>query len=400
MTIVAQEWLIEILKGAGKFFLHPVFYYLYFLAAILGVSRVKRERGNFHVRAENAYFELRQLLPLGLLIGLILSLVSIAAGLVIPMETIVFTAALTILWSFTTKIRWMAPAYTLGFAFFVTIFALEQKWPLPSFLTSISDAESTIFPAIAVLLALLLIGEGILIFKNGRKGTSPKLIKSKRGQRVGVHEVKRLWAIPLFLVIPGDVLKSPFEWWPVFSIAGQTYSILLVPFAIGFFQQIQGSLPMNAIKATGKRVICLGAIILLLSIAGYWSPLASIAVVTIAIVGREMITLRQRMADDNRPFFFSKRNHGVMVLGIIPQSPASLMGLKVGEIITKVNGIHVHDKIGFYEALLKNRAHCKLEVLDTNDQIRFAQRALYEGDHHELGILFVQEERKRGSEAV
>ncbi|KOP72133.1 PDZ serine protease [Bacillus sp. FJAT-21945] len=397
---MAQEWLIEIAKGAGKFFLHPVFYYLFFLAAILGVSRVKRERGNFHVRAENAYFELRQLLPLGLFIGVVLSLISIAAGLVIPLETIVFTAILTILWSFTTKIRWMAPAYTLGFAFFATIFAVEQEWPLPSIFTSISDAKPSVFPAIAVLLALLLIGEGILIFKNARKGTSPKLIKSKRGQRVGIHEVKRLWMIPLFLVIPGEVLKSPFEWWPVFSIAGHSYSILLVPFAIGFFQQIQGNLPSNAIKATGKKVIWLGSIILLLSIAGYWSPIASIAVVTIAIVSREIITLRQRMADENRPFFFSKRNHGVMVLGIIPQSPANLMGLKVGEIITKVNGIHVHDKIGFYEALLKNRAHCKLEVLDTNGQIRFAQRALYEGDHHELGILFVQEERNRGSEAV
>ncbi len=398
--MVAQEWLIEIVKGAGKFFLHPVFYYLFFLAAILGVSRVKRERDNFHVRAENAYFELRQLLPLGLLIGLVLSLISIAAGLVIPLETIVFTAVLTVLWSFTTKIRWMAPAYTLGFAFFATIFAVEQKWPLPSFFTSISDTKPSVFPAIAVLLALLLIGEGILIFKNARKGTSPKLIKSKRGQRVGIHEVKRLWMIPLFLVIPGEVLKSPFEWWPVFSIAGHSYSILLVPFAIGFFQQIQGNLPIDAIKATGKKVIWLGSIILLLSIAGYWSPIASIAVVTIAIVSREIITLRQRMADENRPFFFSKRNHGVMVLGIIPQSPANLMGLKVGEIITKVNGIHVHDKIGFYEALLKNRAHCKLEVLDTNGQIRFAQRALYEGDHHELGILFVQDERNRGSEAV
>ncbi len=398
--MVAQEWLIEIAKGAGKFFLHPVFYYLFFLAAILGVSRVKRERGNFHVRAENAYFELRQLLPLGLFIGVVLSLISIAAGLVIPLETIVFTAILTILWSFTTKIRWMAPAYTLGFAFFATIFAVEQEWPLPSIFTSISDAKPSVFPAIAVLLALLLIGEGILIFKNARKGTSPKLIKSKRGQRVGIHEVKRLWMIPLFLVIPGEVLKSPFEWWPVFSIAGHSYSILLVPFAIGFFQQIQGNLPSNAIKATGKKVIWLGSIILLLSIAGYWSPIASIAVVTIAIVSREIITLRQRMADENRPFFFSKRNHGVMVLGIIPQSPASSMGLKVGEIVTKVNGIHVHDKIGFYEALLKNRAHCKLEVLDTNGQIRFAQRALYEGDHHELGILFVQEERNRGSEAV
>ncbi len=398
--MLAQEWLIEFVKGAGKFFLHPVFYYLFFLAAILGVSRVKRERGNFHVRAENAYFELRQLLPLGLLIGLVLSLITIAAGLVIPLETIVFTAVLTILWSFTTKIRWMAPAYTLGFAFFVTIFAVEQKWPLPSFLTSISDAKPAVFPAIAVLLALLLIGEGILIFKNARKGTSPKLIKSKRGQRVGVHEVKRLWMIPIFLVIPGEVLKNPFEWWPVFSIAGHSYSILLVPFAIGFFQQIQGNLPIDALKKTGKKVIWLGTIILLLSISGYWFPIASIAVVTIAIVGREIITLRQRMADENRPFFFSKRNHGVMVLGIIPQSPASHMGLKVGEIVTKVNGIHVHDKNGFYEALLKNRAHCKLEVLDTNGQIRFAQRALYEGDHHELGILFVQDERNRGSEAV
>ncbi|MEH7125071.1 PDZ domain-containing protein [Bacillus sp. JJ1773] len=397
---MALEWLFEILKGMGKLFLHPVFYFLFFMAAVLGVSRVKRERRNFHVRAENAYFELRQLLPLGILAGLGLSLVSIVAGLVIPMETILFTAILTIVWSLTTKVRWMSPAYTLGFAFFVTIFAAELPWKLPAFLTSITDSEQTIFPSIAALLALLLIGEGILISRNGRKGSSPKLINSKRGQRVGIHEVKRLWMLPMFLLVPGDVLQPPFEWWPVFTFGGSTYSLIFVPFAIGFFQQIQGKLPAVAVKEVGGRVIALGIFIALASISGYWYPLASIAVVALAIIGREMITLRQRIVEENLPFYFSKRNHGVLVLGIIPGSPANNMALQVGELITKVNGLAVHDRNSFYQALLKNRAHCKLEVFDVNGQIRFAQRALYEGDHHELGILFVQDDKKKGSEAV
>lgn len=400
MARVAQEWLIELLKGAGMLFLHPLFYYLFIIAAILGVSRVKRERRNFHVRAENAYFELRQLLPLGILIGLCLSLVSIIAGIVIPIETIVFIAVFTFLLSFTTKVRWMAPAYTVGFAFFATIFAINQKWQMPSFISSVPNTDQTVFPSIAVLLALLTIGEGILILKNGRKGTSPKLIKSKRGQIVGAHEVKRVWMLPMFLVIPGHALQPLFEWWPIFSVGGETYSVILVPFAVGFYQQIQGNLPIETVKLIGKRVIGLGIVVTLLSISGYWSPLASIAVVALAIIGRELITLKQRINEENLPFYFSKRNHGVMILGIIPESPAANMSLQIGEIITKVNGIQVHDKKGFYEALLKNRAHCKLEVLDVNGEIRFAQRALFEGDHHELGILFVQDDRKKGNEAV
>jgi S1-C subfamily serine protease len=116
--------------------------------------------------------------------------------------------------------------------------------------------------------------------------------------------------------------------------------------------------------------------------------------VVIAIVGREALTLVQRMNDEALPFYFFKRNQGLMILGILPESPASKMALQVGELITKVNGAAVQNEKGFYESLQKNRAHCKLEVIDTNGEIRFVQRALYEGDHHELGILFVQEERK------
>lgn len=395
---MAQDWFIELLQGTGKLLLHPVFYFSIFLAVLLGISRVKRERKNFTVRAKDALFELRQLFPLGLLIGLIISVVTVAAGIPVPFAAILLVAAFTLL--LTTEIRLLAPAYTLGAAFFTLIFLSGKNINIPFLGDSFGSLDEKIYPSIAIVLALLTIGEGVLILRNGKKGTSPKLVKSKRGQTVGVHEVKRVWMIPVFLLIPGNVLSLPFEWWPVFSIGDNTYSLLLVPFAIGMHQQIQGMLPKEAVQQLGSRVIGLGILITLVAAAGYWFPIASIAAAALAIIGREALTLSQKIQEDNRPFYFSKKNHGVMILGIIPESPADKMALGVGELVTKVNGTNVNDEQSFYEALSRNGAHCKLEVLDTNGQIRFVQRALYEGDHHELGILFVLDEKKWDSAVV
>ena len=393
---MAQDWLLEFLIGTGKLFLHPVLYILIFLAAFLGVSRVKRERKNFHVRVENAYFELRQLLPKGLLIGLVVSVIIIAVGIVIPLEAVYLTAGVSVLLLLTTRIRLLSPAYTLGIATLVILLTSWQKWSLPYFDEIQLDEQA--YPALVALLALLLIGEGVLILWNGSKGTSPKLIDGKRGQRVGVHEVKRVWLLPVFLLIPGDVLHLPFSWWPTLSVGGDTYSLLLVPFAVGIYQQIKAMLPKEAISYQGKRVVTLGVVTALLAVGTYFFPLVAIGAVALALISREMITLSQRNREKDLPFYFSKQNGGLMILGILLNSPASKMDLKVGEIISKVNGQSVSDEKAFYEALQRNRAHCKLEVLDVNGEVRFVQRALYEGDHYELGILFVQDEKKWDSE--
>lgn len=395
---MVQDWLIELLWGMAKFFLNPVFYLSVLLAAYLGVSRVKTERKHFHIRAENAYFELKQLLPLGFVIGIAISIVTIGVGVVIPLAAIVFAAALTILLSFTTKIRFLSPAYVVSLAFFIIFLVKWQELPVPFLEDSLEQLSGAILPSIAVLTALLVIGEGILIMKNGIKGSSPRIVRSKRGLPVGIHELKRNWMIPVFLIIPGSVLTPPFEWWPVFSVGGEMYSILLVPFAVGFHQKIQGMLPVESIEIIGKRVFGLGILLALLAAGSYWYPVLAFAVAGLAIIGREFITLRQRAFENNLPFYFSPRNNGVMILGIIPHSPASRMALQVGEIITKVNGDPVNNERTFYEALHKNRAYCKLEVLDINGEIRFVQRALFEGDHYQLGILFVQDGRVTGTD--
>jgi hypothetical protein len=391
---MVETWLVELLKGTGRFFLHPVLYYLVFLVGVLGVMRVKRERKNFHIRAEDAYFELRQLFPLGMVIGLVLSIVTIAAGIAVPFAAILLIAVFTLLWSLTTNIRLISPAYTIGAAFFAIIIIAQNNWSVPLFSQTFSSVGDKVYPSMVVILGLLLLAEGILIFKNASKGSSPKLAKSKRGQVVGVHEVKRLWMVPLFLLIPGNALHLPFDWWPVFHLGTKEYSLIFVPFAIGFHQQIKGMLPKVAIELHGRRVIILGALISLLSVVGYWYPLISIVVAALAVIGRELLALFAYLKDDSMTSYFSKKNNGVMIIGVIPESPASKMGLQVGEIISKANGVVVRDEQTFYEALQKNRAHCKLEVFDTKGEIRFVQRALYEGDHHELGVLFVQDERK------
>ncbi|AZU63956.1 PDZ domain-containing protein [Neobacillus mesonae] len=391
---MVQIWLVELLKGTGKLFLHPVLYYLVFLSGILGVMRVKRERENFHVRAQDAYFELRQLFPQGLIIGLVFSIIIIAAGIAVPFAAVVLIAGFTILLSLTTNIRWMSPAYTVGAAFFAIVLFSQNNWSVPFFTKAFESINDMVYPSIVIVLGLLIVAEGILILKNGYKGTSPKLAKSKRGQVIGVHEVKRLWMVPLFLLVPGTALQLPFDWWPVFHLGATEYSLIFVPFAISFYQQIKGTLPKAAIERYGRQVTTLGVLITLLAVAGYWHPLVSIIVAALALIGRESLALIAYLKDDNRPFYFSKKNNGLMIIGIIPESPAEKMELKVGEIITKINGSAIRDENTFYEALQKNRAHCKLDVLDTNGEIRFVQRALFEGDHHELGILFVLDERK------
>ncbi|WP_442596268.1 PDZ domain-containing protein [Neobacillus sp. D3-1R] len=397
---MVQEWLWELLRATGKMFWNPLFYYLFFLAAVLGVLRVKRERRNFHVRVQDAYFELRQLWPLGIWLGLGASLLMLAGGIVVPLGAVILVALFTFLWSLTGRMRLISPVYIVGTAFFALIFAAGRTLPIPIFSHTFTDLDEKIYPSLGILVAILVVIEGILILRNGSVATSPKLIKSKRGQSVGIHEVKRLWAVPMFLLLPGDAITLPFDWWPVFSIGGHEYSLLLVPFAVGFHQQVQAQLPKEAIQLLGKRIITLGVLTLLLASIGYWIPLATIAVIALAMIGRETLTLRQRLSEENMPFYFSKRNHGVMILGILPQSPAEKMALQVGELITKVNGTSVYNEQAFYEALQRNRAHCKLEVIDTNGQIRFVQRALFEGEHHELGVLFVVDEKKRGNEAV
>lgn len=390
-----EIWLIEVLKGIGKFFIHPLFYFFMLFALAYGSQRVKRERSQFQIRVNDHLLEWRLLLTNGLAIGLYLSIIIVATGVVVPFIAITTFAFITLILSLTGRVRILAPTYIVGFTFFYLIF-FTNKFESMSLLSEEVWAtfNEGMYPSLAFLLGLLVLAEAILIYRKGGLHSSPLLIKGKRGLQVGVQEVNRLWMVPIMLLIPGSVLQAPFPWWPVFSIGEQSYALILVPFAIGFFQRSRGMLPVKAARRLGKRLFFVGIVTLIIAGLSYLYPFVSIFAVIFAIIFREIIFFRHRSLDESLPPLYSKREKGLRIVGIIPNSPADKMGLQMGESIMKVNGEAIHDEMSFYAALQKNSAHCRLEVFDAQEELRYAQRALYEGDHHELGILFVQGERK------
>ncbi|MGM0923163.1 MAG: cell division protein [Bacillota bacterium] len=390
-----ENWLLEFLLAMGRFFIHPLVYFFLIYSLVLGFIRIKRERKSFHTRIQDIYEEVRFTYSKGLLTGLLLSAVTFGLGMMIPLGSIILLAAVTVILSLTFQLRFLSPAYTMGLTIFL-VFLLMQADAV-SFLP---DLNETSFPLLAILMGLLMIAEGVLAYRTAHIKTSPFLLKSSRGLPIGNHVANRTWLLPLFLLIPGGSLTENLSWWPVLTIGDEPFLFVFIPYIIGFHQRVQGSLPKESIMVTSKRVIWLGLIIFAAAVTSVWFMPLAFAAALLAIIGREFLTVRQRMNDNSAAFYFSKRDHGLMVLGILPHSPAVKLELEVGEIIMKTNGASVKTVDEFYQALQINGAFCKMEVIGLNGEIRYVQGAVYKGEHHELGILFVQDEKKWETEAV
>lgn len=395
---MSVQWGFELLKSAGLFFLHPLFWFFVIVSLAFGYVRIKRERKTFHTRIADIYDELKFTYTKGLIPGILLSIVLGVLGISIPLGMLAIIAVMTAAAALTLRANWMSAAYIVSVSMLIG-FGLQVNQAEP-FLDRFPQGFAVVWPALAVFLGLLVIAEGAVAYRSAHVKTSPGLVVSSRGLPIGQQLANRIWLLPLFILVPGNGLESHLSWWPVFSVLGGSFHFLWIPYFVGFGQRVQGSLPETSIRVTAKRVCILGLIVSALGAASLlWTPLAGAAVCA-AVLGRIFLSVKQRVNDNAAPFYFSKRDQGLMVLGIIPNTPAEDLELKIGEIITKVNGVPVKHVSDFYEALQRNRAYVKLEIIGLNGEIRFDQRASYEGEHHELGILFVKDDREDEAAAL
>jgi hypothetical protein len=376
----------------GLLFLHPLFYGFLLIAFLIGLKRVKRERKEFKVKVhpviDNLIFSL---LP-GLLIGLIGSVIFAVAGVTLPIGMIALIGLVYVALGLTFKTRFMAPAYAVTIAALVGLLLPRVNTGIEFLDRWFRDIEKTPLDSLAIVLGVLLIQEGILIVWKGAERTSPRLFKGKRGHYVGGHEATRFWIVPQFLLLPVGSIPA-MGWWPLFPMGAVGFSFFLVPFAIGYRQLVTHTLPAEAIKHLGKQVLLLGMIVLAIASAGHFFDLPLLIAISLAagLAGRELITYVTSQRDDTRPSHFVPRDQGLIILGVVPGTPAEKMGIKVGEIIVKANGIKLNHETSLYQALQVNAAYCKLEVLDLNGEVRFVQGSLYQNEHHQLGVLLVHD---------
>ena len=133
----------------------------------------------------------------GIIIGLILSVVTVLLGVYVSIGTIVLVAVLTFIISGPWTFKWLSPSYTVGLAVLATLLIPAAGFGEGFIQTWSVQAHNADLPSLTILMSLLVLAEGYLIWKFGAKGTSPAIVKSKRGQEIGAHYSQKLWVVPL-----------------------------------------------------------------------------------------------------------------------------------------------------------------------------------------------------------
>lgn len=382
---------MDLLLDIGKFFVNPVLYIALLAAILLGYFRVKRERKMFRTRIEWGGTEFAGLIKDGLLFALILSAAIAGIGLAVPLQWLIGLSIISAL-------MMILGIYYLGSFIYLALGAVilgwlasNQGWSADLLLAEYKGlfVDWAWLIPVALISGALLVVEGILIRRHGAASASPRLEKSSRGLLAATYMSKRLWLLPILFVVPSTVIEA-LPYWPQLPIGGSSFSLILFPVVFGFQGLSRNTLPAYLYSKIGNAVWKTGAATLLLALCSlFWAPLALAALVAGA-AGRLAVTIYFEMKQRQGNNVVAPQPLGVMIVDVLPDSPAHKMGLVRGEVIRKVNGLSVSNEMELYEAIQVNAAHCRLEVLDHSREVRLRQHVIFRHDHHRLGLIVVK----------
>lgn len=386
-----QDILLEVLRAIARFFMNPILYIATAMAIFIGYRRVKRERKQFHRRLLWGGSELKSFWREGLLLGALISVLSVAVGMTVPVQWLILLAIFMCIGILLTSFMFGSAIYAIIVAFLALWIIEWQQWSftIGTYTFEHVNVFGGTIVGVTLFAAAFLIAEGMLIRRHSATRVSPILTKTKRGLRGIAYEAKQFWLLPTLFVIPGDTISAMFPYWPQFSLGHTQFELVLFPIVIGFQQFARQKLPQDVFPKLGKQVTLLGEIIMLIGLITVFFPQLGLLGIILALVGRLFITWRIARQQNGDTYAVIPKKEGVVIAGVLADSPAEKMGLVAGECIRKVNGQTVHTEEELYKALQVNAAYCKLEVLNHDNEVRLTQHAVFMEDHYRIGLLLV-----------
>lgn len=393
---LAQQLIVKAAYGFGQMLAQP-FYYLGIVAVILLYRRqIVMERKLFHVRLHSLWSETWRAVLFGAAAGLAASAVMIFVGAAVSPESIYLLWGMMLLLSI-ARYRFLCLSYAVGvvgllhamFAFFPAVGDIAGLSWLARAVEPIS------LPSLLAAAGVLHLIEALLVRRQAARTATPLFYVGKRGKLVGGYHIQGFWPVPLLLLVPvgGAGLALP---WPTLlgdALAQSAWMFVPFPVVLGFADKTVTRLPQAKTRWSSNLLLIYALIVLVLAwISSFWPILIGAAALLTALLHEAMIWLGARVESQRSPRFVHDER-GLTVLAVVPHSPAAEMGLLAGEVIRKVNGVPVREKEELYQALQLNSAFCKLEVINLDGQSRFAQRALFAGDHHQLGVVLAPDEQ-------
>ncbi len=381
----------ELLASWGTAALHLLIQPYYYIAVIFLALYYRRqvvlERKLIHVKLHRWGQETWRAVWTGALAGLAVSAAAVALGITVtyPAVACIWAVSLVLM---LFRVRYLCFAYSIG------ILGLVQ-FVLSFFPGSLQDgAAGTVagavrgmdIPALLILAALLHAAEALLARWQGPRLATPLFLAGKRGKVVGGYQLEAFWPLPLFVLIPAGTGIGELPWHP---LLGGGLGLVSLPVIIGFSEMTQGMLPGRKSARTSGRLLVYSAVLLGLSLlADLWSPLTVVAALA-AVLLHEGLSWYSALEERSLSPVFVHPPAGRKVLAVLQGSPAQELGILPGEILLKVNGVLLTGRAQLHEALRMNPAFCKLEVQNREGESKYLQRPIYDGDHHQLGIILV-----------
>lgn len=397
-----METAIELLEMLGKAAVQLVaqpFYYIAVLFIILQYMRqIRMERQMFAVKLHNWPSLVFKAMLAGLLIGLAVSLAGAFIGVTLTGSTVMWLWAVAAVLMI-IRIRYLCFAYSAGVITLLqwlvgwTSLAERTDW-LGSLTASLANIDTA---GLLVLVALLHLAEAVLVRWQGDRLATPLFLEGKRGKLIGGYMLQGFWPVPLLMLVPTNGVgasTSVLPWTPLFGADwSQGWSFVALPMIIGFTEMTRSLLPREKAKHAAKGLLLYSVCLAGAAILAWWQPLLLPLAALTSLLMHEAIIWRSRSREAAQSPLYVNDSRGLRILGIVPGTPASAMGLVTGEILHKVNGMRVRTKQDLYEALVQNSAFCKLEVLNLEGELKFAQRARFAGEHHQLGVILAPDEQ-------
>lgn len=387
----------NLLSALLLFFIQPTFLVGIIVAIVLSVRRKKQERKLFRVAINKDSHEIKDYFLKGLIPGLVASIIVMAAGIPITVETVMIYQLLVLL-ALIIGGHFIHPIFTMPVTAFIVWGANKVRlWellpnPAKDWYEGFAQTEWISISLIQNLLMITLILLFITIaqlMKQKEKNYSPTMAETKRGKKIAAYRLTPFWVIPLVLVVPGEAFSNLFDWWPVFSIGESSYSFLILPLLSGFKYIVRSHVPNEATAKLAKDFLGVAILAALCLVGAYWLPLLTYIATAVTFLGGMAVLARHMAREKNGHQLYAPANEGLKVIGIRPGTPAEKMTLQIGETVVMCNEMSVDTEEDFYEALSKNSVYCHLKVKDTKGEPRLTETALYADDPHGLGIVFL-----------
>jgi len=386
-------------SGLLRLLAQPLLYVSVLLLLLPYWRQTRLERRMFAVRLKAWPGLLARAALAGLAGGLAVSLVALLLGVRLTADTVywVWGAALALS---LFRIHYLCVAYAVGLLgvlqWMAGRFGLEGGGG-PSWAVRAADSLAALdIPGLLLLAALLHAAEAVLLRRQGGRQASPLYAPGKRGRLVGAYRLQGMWPVPLLLLTPAEAggSSAALPWtpllWPDGGAPGWTFAAL--PVVVAFSAVTRTMLPAaKARLASGRLLIYAGVLGIVAAGAAWWHPLTPVAALCAPLLHEALVVLDRRREAEGSPYYVHD-DRGLRVLAVVPGSPADELGIEPGEILYKVNGVRTRSREELYEALHVNAAFTKLEVLNHEGQSKFAQRARYEGEHHQLGVVLAPDE--------